>query len=40
LNLGLMGDTMVIPQEFFVVEFGQKSKFLFIIQASRPCVTP
>jgi len=40
LSLGLTGDTMAITQKNFIVEFGQKSKFLFIMQELRPCVTP
>jgi hypothetical protein len=31
-HLGLMGDTMAVTQEIFVVEFGQESKFVFIMQ--------
>jgi hypothetical protein len=35
-----MGDTIVVAQEIYVVEFRQESKFLFIIHVLRPRVTP
>jgi hypothetical protein len=38
LNLRLVGDTMAVTQEIFIVEFGQDS--CFIIQKLRPYVTP
>jgi len=34
-----MGDTMAVTQEIFVVEFGQESKFVFIMQELWLCVT-
>jgi hypothetical protein len=29
LNLRLVGDTMAVTQEIFIVEFGHESRFLF-----------